>query len=460
MVALRETVADMVSDAAVSRRATLYRTAEIFLVGGGIVAMILATSPMLTVRQADLALDIVAAVMGCLTVDWLLRLWSAPGSLKPLTAYRARLRWVRSSAGVFGLIAVLPMAVAAPFDWTPGGATLFAVFWVFRFAHYSKGIAMLLAVLARESGAVLGVLFAFAAILLFGSVGAFLLEHEAQPDKFGSVPSALWWAVTTLTTTGYGDVVPVTALGRMLGGLMMIAGIIVFGLLAGILATGFSQEVRRQEFLRNWDLVKQVPIFQAIGHGLIADLAALLRPRDLPARAVLWRRGDLGQAMFFIVSGEVAILIEPPLKLGAGSFFGELALLNDEPRTATVVTTQACQLLELDIADFPRSPRRRRNCCARSNTRRVCARRGMRRAGADPCPPFVQRGPAVQAADFNFVDPIRACRDWRSVPTARWTARRSRRSCRRAGSSRVRRQRTSRRAVRGRRFRRFRRQSR
>jgi voltage-gated potassium channel len=162
----------------------------------------------------------------------------------------------------------------------------------------------------------------------------------------------LWWAITTLTTTGYGDVVPVTVFGRMLGGLMMIAGIIVFGLLAGILATGFSQEVRRREFLRNWDLVKQVPIFHMIGPGLIADLAALLRPRELPPRAVLWRRGDPGDAMYFIVSGEVAVLIEPPLRLGAGDFFGELALLHDKPRTATVVTTQSCQLLELDIADF------------------------------------------------------------------------------------------------------------
>jgi voltage-gated potassium channel len=133
----------------------------------------------------------------------------------------------------------------------------------------------------------------------------------------------------------------------------MICGITVFGLLAGILATGFSNELRRRDFLRNWDLVAQVPFLHDVGPGTIADLANLLRPREVPARTVLARRGQVGDCMYFIVQGEVEALIKPkPHVMGPGDFFGEIALLTGGPRTATVVTLTQCRLLVLDIADF------------------------------------------------------------------------------------------------------------
>jgi voltage-gated potassium channel len=352
MASLREVLSDMLSDRVGSRPAAAYRIVEIVIVVGGLMAMMMATTDRLGPGGREIALRFMAAGMICLAADWVLRLWLAPASFPQLTHHKARLRWLHSLPSLVGIVAVVPMALGALVDWSPDGAPLCAVLWVLRFAHYSRGMSMLFDVLAREREAVLGVLFAFVALLLFSSVLGYLVERDVQPDKFGSVPHALWWAIVTLTTTGYGDVVPQTTFGRMLAGLMMIAGIIVFGLLAGILATGFSLEVRRREFLRNWDLVKHVPMFRDLGPGTIADLAALLRPREVPPRAVLWRRGDRGSTMYFIVSGEVAILIEPPLRLAAGDFFGELALLNNRPRNATVVTTQTCQLLELDIADF------------------------------------------------------------------------------------------------------------
>src|SRR5271165_5735408 len=150
-----------------------------------------------------------------------------------------------------------------------------------------------------------------------------------------------------------GDVVPITPLGRMLGGVVMMSGIIVFALWAGILATGFAEETRRREFLRTWDLVAKVPFFHDIGASIIADVARLLRPREYPAGAVIFRRGEHGDCMYFIASGEVEIRLAPdPIYLGAGQFFGEIALLTGGPRTATVVAACASTLLLLDIADF------------------------------------------------------------------------------------------------------------
>ena len=87
----------------------------------------------------------------------------------------------------------------------------------------------------------------------------------------------------------------------------MVSGILVFALWAGILATGYAEELRRREFLRTWDLVAKVPFFNNVGASVIADVARLLRPRDYPARAVIVRRGERGDCMYFIASGEVEV---------------------------------------------------------------------------------------------------------------------------------------------------------
>jgi voltage-gated potassium channel len=170
---------------------------------------------------------------------------------------------------------------------------------------------------------------------------------------FSSIPAALWWAIVTLTTTGYGDVTPLTPLGRMLAGIVMVSGILVFALWAGILATGFAEETRRREFLRTWDLVAKVPFFHDVGAAVIADVARLLRPREYPAGAIIMRRGAPGDCMYFVASGEVEVQLHPErVVLGPGEFFGEVALVTGGPRNATIIAVRPCTLLILDIVDF------------------------------------------------------------------------------------------------------------
>ncbi len=81
-------------------------------------------------------------------------------------------------------------------------------------------------------------------LLVFASSGMYFLEHEAQPKSFSSIPASMWWGVITLTTVGYGDVYPITGWGKLLGALIAILGIGMFALPAGILASGFGEEVR------------------------------------------------------------------------------------------------------------------------------------------------------------------------------------------------------------------------
>ena len=354
MRAFENIIRHVIDDQALSRSAKIYRLLDAFLVAAGVAGAVAATQPDLAPATVAMSLGVVCLVWAWFAADYLSRLWVAPQADEARPAWRQRLDWVRSRNGVLDLISVLPMALAVlPMGWTPDGAPLFAVLWISRFGRYTTGLDMLLRVLARERQPVLGVFLIFVLVMLVAAVLAYLAEHHLQPDHFGSLSMALWWAVTTLTTTGYGDVVPSTPFGRLLGGCVMVCGITVFGLLAGILATGFSNEMRRRDFLLNWDLVAQVPFLRDVGPGTIADLANMLRPREVPARMVLARRGQPGDCMYFIVQGEVEALVEPePHVMGPGDFFGEIALLTGGPRTATIMTLSQCRLLVLDIADF------------------------------------------------------------------------------------------------------------
>jgi voltage-gated potassium channel len=86
-----------------------------------------------------------------------------------------------------------------------------------------------------------------AMLLLFSSSLMYLVENEAQPDKFPDIPSAMWWGIATLTTVGYGDIFPVTPLGKLLGGFIALLGIGMFALPTGILASGFAEELAKRK---------------------------------------------------------------------------------------------------------------------------------------------------------------------------------------------------------------------
>jgi voltage-gated potassium channel len=322
----------------------------------GISVMLLETvAPLRAAYGAALAIGFYT-VAAFFMAEYLLRLIAvpeAPGG-EHRGDLRARIAWAISLGGVFDLLCGLPGVIALAYGPDAG---LAGFIWAFKFVRYSPGLASLGRVISNARNALLSVLLGFLIALLTAASIAYLLErHAAHPDHpaaFASVPAALWWGIVTMTTTGYGDVVPVTIGGRILSGTVMVGGILIFALWTGILVNGYAEELRRRDFLRTWDLVARVPFFHNIGAALIAEVARLLRPRDYPAGAVIVRRGEPGDCMYFVVEGEVEIRLQSSsLTLGASQFFGELALLTGEPRNATVVAARACTLLALDIVDF------------------------------------------------------------------------------------------------------------
>jgi voltage-gated potassium channel len=261
--------------------------------------------------------------------------------------------YLMSGRGLLDAACVLAVPGAILLGAPQRTAWLLAVLWLVKVIPGVPGLRQLRRVLVLESGPLLSVLVIFLMVLFLGSVAVYFFERDVQPATFGNVPAALWWAVVTLTTTGYGDVVPITLPGRMVAAAVMICGLGVFGLWTGILATGFAAETRRDNFLKTWESVSRVPFFATLGPSAIADVTHMLRTIDLPARAMIIRKGQVGDCMYFIASGEVEVdLPGKKVRLGEGAFFGEMALLGNNLRSANITTTRLSKLLVLDLVDF------------------------------------------------------------------------------------------------------------
>jgi len=312
----------------------------------GLIAMTAFTMPEMRGRAG---IFLQACLWGCIVYFAIDSIVRARATLQP----GKPLRSLVSASGFIDVITVFPAPIAVICGVSPPTAWLLASLWVLKLAQNSPGFAQLGRVFVLEAKPLASVLALFLIVLFLASAAMHLIERQGQPDAFGTLPSALWWAVVTLTTTGYGDEVPQTQLGHLLGAMVMICGIATFGLWTGILATGFGAESRRANFIQTWDLVSKVPFFQTLDPTAITEVTHMLRRVEVPERTAVIRRGRVGDCMYFIAAGEVEVEVEPtPVRLSVGAFFGELALLGDSIRTANVTTTKPSTLLILDLADF------------------------------------------------------------------------------------------------------------
>ena len=289
-------------------------------------------------------------------LEYLGRLWTAPEhpAFRNLSPARARLRLMSMPMMVLDAVAIMPFFIE-PFAGVD--LTVIRVLRVVRFyrlARYVPALATISRVIAADWRALMGSSVLFVGVLLISGVLMYIAEGRVQPDRLGDVPSAMWWAVVTLSTVGYGDVVPITAFGKVIAGLTMVLGILFMALPVGIIASGFQQEIRRRDFVVTFAMVARVPLFAPLEISTIARLVGVLRALKVAAGQHIVTRGEIADGMYFIASGEVEIILpERRVRLSEGDFFGEIALLMpDATRTATVVAIRSCELLKLDQRDF------------------------------------------------------------------------------------------------------------
>ena len=334
-----------------------WRAFHLLVLGAGLLAVALSSLDKLPVALEEALTATIVVVAGIFLAEYVARIWVAPESTlyAGMTDTAARVRWGCSVSGLIGLLAVVPaLAITIGSLRADSDATaIFCILWILKLGIYAPAMATLGRVIANERATLSSVLIVFIIILVSAATATHMFERNGQPEQFGSIPAALWWAVVTLTTTGYGDAIPHTVGGKMVGSVVMVCGILVLALMTGILATGFAEEERRREYLRVWDQVTKVPMFTELGTVTLSEIVGKLRVRHYPPRIVVVRRDEPVDAMFFISEGEVEVrLPRDSVKLTQGGFFGEMALLDRLPRSATIVTTQPTTLLVLYASDF------------------------------------------------------------------------------------------------------------
>ena len=328
------------------------RTGLVLLIVISVTAAVVKSVPQIGRPHAD-ALDflLLLTTLG-FAIEYLLRIWVAPENPGAENPARERLRYVLSLPGLVDLIAAIPFALAPRLglhlDWLD-------IVPIFKLLRHTAAFQFMVEAVYSERRVLGSAAVLMLALLVFQSSLVYYFEREAQPDKYGSIPEAMWWGIVTLTTVGYGDVVPITLWGRVAGGFTAVLGLCMFAIPVGIIASAFIEAVRRREFVDTWNLVAKVPLFRSLDAARIAAVAGVLRARRAERGERLIRKGDQADSMYFIVSGEVEIDLEsaaPKGRLGAGDFFGEIALIADRTRTATVNAVSTCKLLVLHKDDF------------------------------------------------------------------------------------------------------------
>ena len=177
------------------------------------------------------------------TIEYILRLYAIVENKQYAHPVKGRLRYSITTMAVIDLLAFLPFYLTFfPLDLRFLRIfRLMALFRLFKIARYLHALNIFKRLLAdRKEQLVLSFIFILFVLVIISFV-MFYAEHDAQPDKFSSIPATMWWGIATLTTVGYGDIVPITTLGKLLGGLFAMAGVALLALPVGILSSGFYE---------------------------------------------------------------------------------------------------------------------------------------------------------------------------------------------------------------------------
>lgn len=339
-----------------SPAATVVDNILVVLILGNIAAVVLESIPSIHAmfdREFQLFDDFSIVVF---TIEYIARLWAAIEipAIRAGGPLRGRLVFALRPSMIIDFFAFAPSYLAFVF---PGvDARVLRVFRLLRFlklVRFSPAMTTLSRALYEERRALIGALVLMLGTAVFAGAVMYMLEAQTQPDKFGTIPDAMWWALATLTTIGYGDAVPMTPLGKMFGACVMVFGLGLFALPIGIIATAFVNEIHRRDFVVTWGMVARVPLFAALDAASITEVMRIMRTRMVAPGTVLAARGDEAEGMYFIADGEVQIRLKKrTITLGPGDFFGEVTLVKKVQRVGTIVAVTRCNLMMIDSIDF------------------------------------------------------------------------------------------------------------
>ncbi len=251
MLHLRKSLYRLLETSAGRRRglSLVFNLVLITIITLNTIAIILHTVPEYNRRFEKLFYDFELFSVGFFTIEYLLRVWVSVENEKYHHWFWGRLRYVFSTSAIIDFLAIFPFYFSL-FSTDLGVVRilrLFRIFRLFRISRYSQAFRMIQHVVAdKKQELILSTAMVVFMLIIVSSV-MYYVEHTAQPSKFSSIPATMWWGVTAMTTVGYGDIHPITPLGKFLGGISAIMGIGLFALPTGILVSGFNEHIRNRK---------------------------------------------------------------------------------------------------------------------------------------------------------------------------------------------------------------------
>ena len=200
------------------------------------------------VRNIFEALENVASIV--FTIEYLLRIWTADRLYPKMPSGMARIRYVVSSMAFIDLLAILPFWLPKIFPGSMLGMRalrLVRLLRILKLNRYFDAMKSLGDVIASKKRELIGSAFFVFLLMMVSSLLMYAAEHDAQPQVFKNAFSGLWWAVATLTTVGYGDIYPITGLGRVLGAIIALSGVAALAIPTGIITSGIMERVGRHD---------------------------------------------------------------------------------------------------------------------------------------------------------------------------------------------------------------------
>ena len=186
------------------------------------------------------------------TIEYLIRLWTAVDLPNPRFQHPVwgRLRWAVTASAIIDLLTIAPFYIGIVVDVDLRVLRVLRILRILKLSRYSLALTVIVDVIRQELRSIGAMLIVFAVVVILAGSLVYLAEHHAQPDVFRDIPSSLWWAVVTITTLGYGDMVPVTVMGKILASLTAVTGLGMIALPSGFLASGFAEQLRmrREEY--------------------------------------------------------------------------------------------------------------------------------------------------------------------------------------------------------------------
>lgn len=220
----------------------------IALVIGNVLAEILGSVEHIGLAYHDLFLGFEQVSIAVFTVELACRFWAAreadPAAAHP---WRSRLRYARSPMAIIDILAIAPFYLSAFFTIDLRFLRILRLLRMVKLTRYSSGMNRMAEVFRMQRSALTTSFFLLSIAIVLSASALHIVERDVQPEAFGSIPAAMWWAVCTLTTVGYGDVLPITALGKLIASFITIIGIGVVALPTSLFASGFAHVMARNE---------------------------------------------------------------------------------------------------------------------------------------------------------------------------------------------------------------------